>query len=174
MGFFLGGDDLDSHAELAFDRVDEIAAVGGFADGGGGVGEGDVAIEAAGDALIAGENLEGVGDGGFGEAVMDEGGGSELGEIFFGREDAEGEGVGDFDDDHVEAVGADINGGEAQAVRGDHAGGNVGLSGDGRRGGRGGARGTGAGGFGARDCGFFDGLFCCGVWHHATIMVAVK
>ncbi len=123
MGFFVGGDDLDKQAELFFCGEDEIAAVVRFADGGGGVGEGDVAVEIFGDAPIAGEDFEGVGHGAFAEVVMDEGGGAELGEVFIRGEDFEGEGVGDLDDDHVVGMGADVDGGDAQAVGGGRAAG---------------------------------------------------
>jgi len=121
VGFFLGGDDLDLEAELFFCGEDEIAAVGGFADGGGGIGEGDVAVDIFGDALIAGEDVERVGHGALGEVVVDECGGTELGEVLVGGEDFEGEGVGDFDDDHVEGVGADVDGGDAEAMGGGRA-----------------------------------------------------
>ena len=116
VGFFVGGDDLDAEVEAGAGGVDEVAAVDGFADGGGGVGEDDIAVEAVGDALIAGEDVEGVVDGALGEAMVDEGGGAEVGEVFVGGEGFEGEGVGDFDDDHVEGVGADVDGGDAEAV----------------------------------------------------------
>ena len=134
VGFLVGGDDLDAEAEAGFGGADEVAAVDGFADGGGGVSQDDIAVEAVGDALVAGEDVEGVVDGAGGEAVMDEGGGAEVGEVFVGGEGFEGEGVGDFDDDHVEGVGADVDGGDAEVSWGE--------------GERGGLRGGGGGGLG--------------------------
>ncbi len=115
-GFLLGVDDLDGQPQVQLEEFDEVGAVGAFADGAGGVGQDDVAVEAAGDALVAAEDLVGVDHGAAGKPVADEGGGAKLGELLLGAEDAEGELVGDFDDDHVHGVGADVDGGDAQAV----------------------------------------------------------
>ena len=117
MRFFVSGDDLDGEMELPFGGFDKVAAVGGFADGTGGVGEHDVAVETGGDTLVAGENIERMIDGGLGKLAINEARSAQVGQVLVGRKRPERERIGDFDDNHVEGVGANIDGGNAKTVR---------------------------------------------------------
>jgi hypothetical protein len=118
VGLFVGGDDLHEEAELLFHFQDKVAAVGRFADRGSRVGQDDIAIEAGGDALVAGEDLQGMVHRPARQAVVYQGGGAQLRQVLFRGEDLERQALGDLHDHHVQGIGADVDGGDPQAVGG--------------------------------------------------------
>ena len=115
--FFRARDHTDANAGLPIDFGDEVAAVVGFAGRARGAGDDLVDLVGLGDAAELGQGLERGGDGGRGQAAAAEPPGAEPDHILFPVDDLKGQVGPDLNHDHVDRVGADVDGGDAHAGR---------------------------------------------------------
>ena len=115
--FFRAGDHADADAGLPVDLGDEVAAVVGFARRAGGAGDDLVDLVRFGDAPELGERLQRQADRGGRQAAAVEAAGAEPDHVLFAVDDLEGQIGAHLHHDHVDRVGADVDGGDAHAGR---------------------------------------------------------
>ena len=116
-GFFGSGNHPDADAGLAIDLGNEVAAVLGLARGAGGRRDDLVDLVGVGQALELGQGLERGRHGGWGQAAAVQAAGAEPDHVLFAVNDFEGQVRPDLDHDHVDGVGADVDGGDAHEGR---------------------------------------------------------
>ena len=109
--FFSAGDHADADPRLALDRSDEIAAVVGFARRGGGARQDFVDLVRGGQAAEFRQGLEPSGHGRRGQAAAVEAAGPEANHFLFSINDFEREIRTHLHHDHVDRIGADVDGG---------------------------------------------------------------
>ncbi len=117
-GFLGTGDHLDADAGLPVDFGDEVGAVVGFARGARGAGHDLVDLVRFGEAPEFGERLERGADGRGGQAAAAQAAGAEADHVFFPVDDLKREVRAHLDHDHVDRVGADVDGSDAHAGTG--------------------------------------------------------